>query len=59
MKEILVATDGSPAAREAVQVAIDLAAEHGARVTFLRVFTTDWTASRMGRVRPTARPLAG
>ena len=59
MKEILVATDGSPAARQAVEVGIDLAAEHGAHVTFLRVFATDWTASRMGPVRPAARPLRG
>jgi nucleotide-binding universal stress UspA family protein len=59
MKEILVATDGSPAAREAVEMGIDLAAEQGARVTFLRVFATDWTATRMGPVRPAARPLSG
>ena len=59
MKEILVATDGSPAAREAVEVGIDLAAEDGAHVTFLRVFPTDWTATRMGPVRPAARPLGG
>jgi nucleotide-binding universal stress UspA family protein len=59
MKEILVATDGSPAAREAAEMAIDLAAEHGARVRFLRVVATDWTATRMGPVRPAARPLGG
>ena len=59
MKEILVATDGSPAAREAVEVGIDFAAEYGSRVTFLRVFAADWTATRMGPVRPAARPLGG
>ena len=59
MKRILVATDGSPAAREAVELGIDLAVEHGGEITFLRVLATDYTAARMGPVRPAARRLRG
>ena len=59
MKRILVATDGSPAAREAVELGIDLAVEHGGDLTFLRVLATDYTATRMGPVRPVARRLGG
>ena len=32
MKKILIATDGSPSATEAVNVGVELAAEHGAEV---------------------------
>ncbi len=59
MKQILVATDGSPAAREAVELGIDLAVEHGGDITFLRVLATDYTATRMGPIRPAARRLGG
>jgi nucleotide-binding universal stress UspA family protein len=57
MNQILVATDGSPAAREAVALGIELAVEHGGDITFLRVLATDYTATRMGPVRPAARRL--
>jgi nucleotide-binding universal stress UspA family protein len=59
MKQILVATDGSPAARQAVELGIDLAVEHGGDITFLRVLATDYTATRMGPIRPAARRLGG
>jgi nucleotide-binding universal stress UspA family protein len=59
MKQILVATDGSPAARQAVELGIELAVEHGGDITILRVLATDYTATRMGPVRPAARRLGG
>ena len=37
MKKILIATDGSPAAQEAVDVGLELAKEQGADVTFVHV----------------------
>jgi nucleotide-binding universal stress UspA family protein len=37
MQQILIATDGSPSAREAVDVGLELAKEQGADVTFLHV----------------------
>src|SRR5215210_6010375 len=37
MKKILVATDGSPAAVEAVEFGLELAAEHGAEAIFVHV----------------------
>jgi nucleotide-binding universal stress UspA family protein len=37
MERILIATDGSPSATEAVTVGIDLAAEQAAAVTFVHV----------------------
>lgn len=37
MKQILIATDGSPSAREAVDVGLELAREQGADVTFVHV----------------------
>jgi nucleotide-binding universal stress UspA family protein len=37
MKEILIATDGSAASREAVQFGLELAEEHAAEVTFVHV----------------------
>jgi nucleotide-binding universal stress UspA family protein len=37
MRRILIATDGSPAAADAVKVGLDLAVERGAGVTFLYV----------------------
>lgn len=37
MKQILIATDGSPSAREAVDVGVELAKEQDADVTFVHV----------------------
>jgi nucleotide-binding universal stress UspA family protein len=37
MKKILIATDGSSAAREAVELGLELAQEHAAEVTFVHV----------------------
>jgi nucleotide-binding universal stress UspA family protein len=37
MKQILIATDGSPSAQEAVDVGLELAKEQGADVTFVHV----------------------
>lgn len=41
MKNIVIATDGSPSANEAVAVGIELAAEQGAAVTFVHVLPPD------------------
>jgi nucleotide-binding universal stress UspA family protein len=41
MERILIATDGSPAAQEAVEVGLALAQEHGATVTFVHVLPAD------------------
>jgi nucleotide-binding universal stress UspA family protein len=41
MKQILIATDGSPAADEAVEVGLELAKEQGADVTFVHVTDPD------------------
>ena len=41
MKQILVATDGSPSAQEAVDVGLELAKEQGADVTFVHVAPPD------------------
>lgn len=41
MKQIVVATDGSAVAGEAVHVALELAAEQGAQVTFVHVLPAD------------------
>lgn len=41
MKQILVATDGSPSAQEAVDVGLELAKEHGADLTFVHVVPPD------------------
>jgi nucleotide-binding universal stress UspA family protein len=40
MKRILIATDGSPSASEAVAFGVELAAEHGAEVIFAHVVPT-------------------
>lgn len=52
MKKILIATDGSANAREAVDVGLELAAEQGAEVTFLHVLPADdyVVGGRMGPV---------
>ena len=41
MKQILIATDGSPSAQEAVDVGLELAKEQGADVTFVHVTPAD------------------
>src|SRR5262245_18745757 len=41
MKQILIATDGSPSAQEAVDVGLELADEQGAGVTFVHVAPVD------------------
>ena len=41
MKQILIATDGSPSAQEAVDVGLELAKEQGADVTFVHVTAPD------------------
>ena len=52
MKKIIIATDGSPSAQEAVGVGIELAAEQGAAVTFVHVLPADEfvVAGRMGHI---------
>jgi len=52
MKNIVIATDGSPSAKDAVGVGIELAAEQGAAVTFVHVLPADefLVAARMGHV---------
>ena len=49
MKRILIATDGSQSAAEAVAVGVDLAAEQGAAVTFAHVVPPAF-ATRPGRL---------
>jgi nucleotide-binding universal stress UspA family protein len=41
MKQILIATDGSPSAQEAVDVGLELAKEQGADVTFVHVTSAE------------------
>ena len=41
MKKIVIATDGSPSAVEAVGVGIELAAEQGAELAFVHVLPAD------------------
>lgn len=41
MKQIVIATDGSPSAREAIDVGLELASEQGAEVTFVHVLAPD------------------
>lgn len=60
MRTILIATDGSPEAGEAVTYGLQLAAAHSARVTLLEVVPpTDWTSLDRGSVvRPLSEELA-
>jgi nucleotide-binding universal stress UspA family protein len=51
MKNIVIATDGSPSAREAVDFGLELAAEQGAEVTFIHVLPPDQFVT--GRPGPT------
>ena len=49
MKQIVIATDGSAPATEAVDVGLELAREQGAEVTFVHVTEPDdYVASRLG-----------
>jgi nucleotide-binding universal stress UspA family protein len=41
MKSIVIATDGSPSAREAIDFGLELAAEEGSEVTFVHVLPPD------------------
>jgi nucleotide-binding universal stress UspA family protein len=52
MKNIVIATDGSPSSQEAVGVGIELATEQGAAVTFVHVLPADefLVAGRMGHI---------
>ena len=49
MKQILVATDGSPSAQEAIEVGLELAKEQGADVTFVHVTDPDEYRGGKGR----------
>ena len=48
MNRILIATDGSPAARHAVEVGLELAEHEGASVAFVHVVPTTMPASMNG-----------
>jgi nucleotide-binding universal stress UspA family protein len=51
MKQIVMATDGSPSATEAVEVGLELAKEQGAGVTFVHVAPPDeFRGGRAGTV---------
>jgi nucleotide-binding universal stress UspA family protein len=54
VRKILIATDGSPEAREAVRYGLELAVEDEAAVTLLQVIPpTDWTKLEYGAlIRP-------
>ena len=58
MKKILIATDGSPSAQEAVDVGLELAVEQGAAVTFLHVVEAlEIVASPFGPTLPSRHEL--
>jgi nucleotide-binding universal stress UspA family protein len=53
MKQIVIATDGSPSATEAVDIGLELAKEQEADVTFVHVTAPDdYVVSRLGPGRP-------
>jgi nucleotide-binding universal stress UspA family protein len=54
MKRIVIAIDGSPSAREAIDVGLELASEQSAEVTFVHVLPPDdyIVAGRGGSVLP-------
>jgi nucleotide-binding universal stress UspA family protein len=54
MKSIVIATDGSPSAREAIEIGLELAGEQGADVTFVHVLPADdyMVPGRGGPVHP-------
>jgi nucleotide-binding universal stress UspA family protein len=56
MKKILIATDGSASAREAVKFGLELAEEHAAEVTFVHVVPVLDRSYVDGIGVPAARP---
>jgi len=60
MKKILIATDGSASANQAVGVGVELAAEQDAQVTFIHVLPPDdyIVAGRLGPVLPKPHEVA-
>jgi nucleotide-binding universal stress UspA family protein len=53
MKQIVIATDGSPSALEAVDIGLELAQEQGADVTFVHVTPPDtYRVARLGPGHP-------
>lgn len=53
MKQIVIATNGSPSAAQAVEVGLELAKEQGADVTFVHVtLPDDFVVSRLGPGHP-------
>ena len=56
MKKILIATDGSPASREAVEFGLELAEEQAAQVTFVHVVPVLDRSFADGIGVPAARP---
>jgi nucleotide-binding universal stress UspA family protein len=56
MKKILIATDGSPSAREAVAFGLEIAAEQGAEVVFVHVIPTADVLPMNGFGLPAALP---
>jgi nucleotide-binding universal stress UspA family protein len=60
MKRILIATDGSQSAAEAVDVGLELARDEGAEVTFVHVVRPDeWEHGARGTpLRPIVHPVA-
>lgn len=59
MNTIVIATDGSPQAREAVEYGLELAASENAKAVLLQVMPpTDWTRlDRGGLLRPLAEEI--
>jgi nucleotide-binding universal stress UspA family protein len=55
MRRILIATDGSPPAAEALRVGLDLAVEQGAAVTFVHVVSSALATPSERLVAATAR----
>lgn len=54
MQQIVIATDGSPSAQEAVDIGLELAKEQGADVTFVHVTVpNEYLGGRLG-----ARPIS-
>lgn len=54
MKQIVIATDGSPSAQEAVEVGLELAKEQGADVTFVHVTPPEKFVGGRGGTMPVA-----
>jgi nucleotide-binding universal stress UspA family protein len=58
VKPIVIATDGSPAARDAVEVGLDLAAQRRAEVVLVNVVPpTDWRVTHLTPPPPEPRRL--